>query len=162
MNNKPKMSVNGLQNIGALIGRADLPTQAPKRDRRDINGIFDITREKIYAAIPLGADLAPKHRALIETYIKAGLGDAFSLGHAEALEQNSAVEKLLEQQYEARTKVTMPAVAAAIMEQQGLASMTMDLALMATVFERTKITYTLDAETNVIEYNLRPVGEHEE
>lgn len=162
MNNKPKMSVNGLQNIGALIGRADMPTPAPKRDRRNLDGIFQRTREKVQAAVPLGANLDPKHWALIDNYLKAGLDEAKNLGHAEALDQNSQVEKLLEQQYEARTKVTMPAVAAAIMEQQGLASMTMDLALMATVFERTKITYTLDAETNVIEYNLRPVGEHEE
>lgn len=162
MNNKPKMSVNGLQNIGALIGRADLPTQAPKRDRRDLNAIFDRTDEKMQAAAPLGQVLTVPQRNLMANYLNAAIREAHALGHAHALEQNSAVEKLLEQQYEARTKVTMPAVAAAIMEQQGLTSMTMDLALMATVFDRTKITYTLDAETNVIEYNLRPVGEHEE
>lgn len=151
MNNKPKMSVNGLQNIGALIGRADLPTQAPKKSTRN-------TIEQIVAKTVENGGFSCGDARLIG----AAAREAYNLGHADALEQNSAVEKLLEQQYEARTKVTMPAVAAAIMEQQGLTSMTMDLALMATVFDRTKITYTLDAETNVIEYNLRPVGEHEE
>lgn len=156
--NKPRMSINGLQNIGALIARTDLPTQAPKRDRRNLDQIAGRTYEKIAAAC---GDLREAQKDLVIGYVSAALRDAHTLGHAEALEQNSAVEKLLEQQYEARTKVTMPAVAAGIMEQRGLASMTLDLALMATVFDRTKITYTFDDQTNVIEYSLRPVGDDE-
>jgi hypothetical protein len=157
-----KHSVKGLANIGTLVGRADLPVQPPvKRERRDVNAIFHRTREKIEAAIPLGANLDPKHKAMIETYLLAGLREANNVGHADALEQNSAVEKLLEKQYEARTKVTMPAVAAGIMEQRGLSSMTLDLALMATVFQRCKIEYVITDE-DVIEYTLRPIAEGEQ
>jgi hypothetical protein len=152
-------SVKGLANIAQLLNRGDLAAAkpAPKRERRDTNDIFDRTREKIEAAIPLGANLDPKHWSLIDTYLKAGLRDAYNLGHADALDQNSQVERLLEKQYDARTKVTMPAVVAAVMEQMGLTSMTMDLALMATVFQRNQITYTVTDE-NVIEYMMRPVG----
>lgn len=160
--NQNKHSVKGLANIGALISRTDLPTHtAPTRERRDINGIFNRTNEKMQAAAPIGQVLTVTQRNLMATYLNAALREAHSLGHAEALEQNSEVERLLEKQYEARTKVTMPAVVAAVMEQSGLASMTMDLALMATVFQRQKIEYTLDAETNVISYQVRPVGADE-
>lgn len=160
MNNSKKLSIKGLQNIGHLIARTDLPTEAPKRERRDCTDILAKTSEKIHAAL-IGSTVKGSQLNLLGTYLHAAIREAHTLGHAEALEQNSAVEKLLEKQYEARTKVTMPAVVAAVMEQSGLASMTMDLALMATVFERTQITYTVDPDTNVIEYSLRPVGDGE-
>jgi hypothetical protein len=158
--NQKKVSINGLQNIGKLLGRADAPKEAPKRERRDLTGILHHTSDKVHAALPLGAAMGQKdpHRALINTYLHAGLRDAYALGHAEALEQNSSVERLLEKQYEARTRVTTPAVVCAIMEQSGLSSMTLDMVQMATVFQRCDIDYVYNPDTEVMEYTMRPAG----
>lgn len=158
--NQKKVSINGLANIGKLLGRAEAPQEAPKRERRDVNGIFHHTREKLFAAMPLGAagSMTTATKALMETYLLAGLRDAQALGHAEALEQNSSVERLLEKQYEARTRVTTPAVVCAIMEQSGLSSMTLDMALLATVFNRCEIDYVYNPDTEVMEYTMRPAG----
>jgi len=158
--NQKKVSVHGLQNIASLLGRADAPKPAPKREKRDLNGLFNHTREKVHAAIPLGAmgSMDKSHTELIKTYINAGLREAYNLGHSEALEQNGQVERLLEKQYENRTRVTTPAVVCAVMEQTGLSSMTLDMALMATVFERCDIQYTV-TDADVIEFTMRPIGE---
>jgi len=153
-----KHSVKGLSNIGTLLGRADVPPQQePKRSRATRGDICDKTFEKIMAAIPLGANLDPKHKALISTYLKGAVGDAFDLGHAEALEQNNVVEALLDKQYKARTEMTMPAVVAGVMEQRGLRSMTLDLEQLATVFEREKIAFNVVDDT--ISYTLTPADE---
>lgn len=157
--NQKKHSVHGLQNIGKLLARGDIAPAPPNREKRDINGIFNQTREKTMAAIPpMVASDHVKHRALFETYLLAGIRDAYNLGHADALAQNSAVDKMLEKQYETRTRVTMPAVVCAVMEQTGLSSMTLDMAQMATVFERCDIDYALDPTTDVIEFTMRPIG----
>lgn len=156
-----KNSVKGLANIAILMNQAGvLPTAlaAPKRERRDTNDIFNRTVGKLAAAV--GLNVNPAQTELMQTFLKAGLRDAYNLGHADALDQNSEVERMLEKQYQTRTQVTMPAVVAAVMEQLGLTSMTLDLALMATVFDRTKITYIV-SEENVISYDMRPVGEDE-
>lgn len=145
------MSVSGLANIGSLIGRADLPTAPPKNAAASRR-----TKEQIVTKT-LGY-FGEGSAALYRRYIEAAVRDAYNLGHADALDQNSAVEKLLEKQFDARTKVTMPAVVAGVMEQQGLSSMTLDLAMMSTVFDRLNIEYTLSDE-DVIEYMVRPVGE---
>jgi hypothetical protein len=164
MTKQTKASVKGLANIGALLDRGvpAAPATAPKRERRDTSQIFQRTREKIYAAIPLGANLDPKHKALIETYLKGAIGEAYNCGHADALEQNSAVESLLDKQYEARTKLTLPTAVAAIMEQRGLATMTLDLEQVATVFERQHIDFSVaivDESTSIVDYRLTPIGE---
>lgn len=161
MNNKQKKVVKGLANIGALLDRAEIPAEspAPTRERRDINGIFHHTREKIMAAIPpMVASDHVSHRALFETFLLAGLRDSYNLGHAEALEQNGSVEKLLIEQYRVRTEVTMPAVVCGIMEQSGLESMTLDMARMATVFDRLDVDYTYDQDTEIMSYTVRPAG----
>lgn len=156
MNNK-RVIGKGLASIGALIGRADLPTEPVKRERVTREGIVLKTFEKIMAA-QTNAD--PKSRNdLVSIYLSAAVREAHSLGHAEAIEQNSQVERLLEKQYDARTKVTMPAVVAGVMEQCGNETMVLDLNLMATVFERNEITYDLDDQANVIAYTLRPIGD---
>lgn len=162
--NQKKVSINGLQNIGKLLGRADAPQESPKRERRTLNGIFNHTREKIEAATGLSPDGRPQtddfraKRELLKTYINASIREAHALGHAEALEQNSSVERLLEKQYEARTRVTTPAVVCAIMEQSGLSSMTLDMVQMATVFQRCDIDYVYNPDTEVMEYTMRPAG----
>lgn len=162
--NQKKVSINGLQNIGKLLGRAEAPQEAPKRERRTLNGIFNHTREKIEAATGLSPDGRPQtddfraKRELLKTYINASIREAHALGHAEALEQNSSVERLLEKQYEARTRVTAPAVVCAIMEQSGLSSMTLDMAQMATVFQRCDIDYVYNPDTEIMEYTMRPAG----
>lgn len=158
--NQKKVSINGLANIGKLLGRADAPKEAPKRERRDLNGISAHTQEKIYAALPPRAmgSIDHTHKVLIGHYLNAALKEANNLGHAEALEQNGQVERLLEKQYEARTRVTTPAVVCAIMEQSGLSSMTLDMAQLATVFQRCGIDYVYNPDTEVMEYTMRPAG----
>lgn len=157
--NQKKVSVHGLQNIGMLLGRADAPKPAPSRERGTVEGIYEKTFEKIIAALPVSATAYVTHaqQKLMEGYLRAGLRDAYNLGHSEALEQNGQVERLLEKQYETRTRVTTPAVVCAVMEQTGLSSMTLDMALMATVFERCDIQYTVSGE-DVIEFTMRPIG----
>jgi hypothetical protein len=157
------VSIKGLANIGALLNRTDLPTTttAPKRERRDTNQIYHRTREKIQAAVndlPGSPDVIRTRMQLIETYLLAGLREAYNGGHADALDQNSAVEKLLEQQYDARTKMTLPAAVAWIMEGRGLSSMTLDLAHLATVFDRQKIDFDV-SDGEIITYRLTPADE---
>lgn len=154
-------SVKGLANIGMLMSRGDLPKQAPpepKRERRTHVQIHDRTMEKVGAALSHLPGMTATQINLIENYVRAGLRDSYNCGHADALEQNSAVEALLEQQYQSRTRLTMPAVVAGVMEQQGLSSMTLDLAHMATVFKRCNFDYKI-SEQDVIEYVLHPVGD---
>ena len=150
-------SVKGLANIAQLLNRGDLAVApaAPKRERRDANDITVRTAEKLHAAV--GHIASDSQMVLIQGYVKAAVRDAYNLGHADALDQNSQVERLLEKQYQKRTEVTMPAVVAGVMEQMALTSMTLDLAHLATVFERNQITYTVSDE-DVIEYTMRPVG----
>lgn len=157
-------SVKGLANIAQLLNQGGVlaAAPAPKRERRDQNDIVTKTHTKIVAAVGLESEhphsrAATAQIALLENFVKAAVRDAYNLGHADALDQNNQVERLLDKQYQKRTEVTMPAVVAGVMEQLGLSSMTLDLALMATVFDRQKITYTLSDE-NVIEYTTQPVG----
>jgi len=160
MNNKTKVAVKGLANIGQLLNRADLvkaPT-APKRNRRDLDQIHTRTMEKIKAAIHFGANITPTQIDLISNFVRASIRESYNGGHADALDQNSAVEKLLEKQYEARTQTTMPAVVAAVMEQRSLSSMTLDLAELATVFQRHRIDYTV-SEQDIIDFKLTPLDE---
>lgn len=159
-----KKSVKGLANIAQLLNRGDLAAApaAPKRERRSTDDIVTKTHEKVVAAVGLASDhphtrAASAQIALLDNYLRAAVRDAYNLGHADALDQNSQVERLLDKQYQKRTEVTMPAVVCAVMEQMGLNSMTLDLAHMASVFERCAITFTLSDE-NVIEYTMRPVG----
>lgn len=154
------VSVKGLANIGALLNRTDLPTvqTAPKRERRTRDEIAARTTEKILAALPLGANLDPTHKQLIATFIQAGVRDAYNGGHADAIDQNSAVEKLLEQQYDARTKMTLPAAVAWVMEGRGLSSMTLDLGHLATVFDRNHIDFDV-SDGDIINYRLTPRDE---
>jgi hypothetical protein len=149
-------SVKGLANIAQLLNRGDLAAApaAPKRERRDTNDITARTAEKLHAAV--GDIASDSQMVLIQGFVRAAVRDAYNLGHADALDQNNQVERLLDKQYQKRTEVTMPAVVAGVMEQLGLTSMTLDLAHLATVFERNQITYTLSDE-NVIEYSMRPV-----
>ena len=155
--NQKKVSINGLQNIGKLLGRADAPKEAPNRTRGTKEGIAKITAEKIIAQVDVG-DPRGAAANMVRHYVEAGIREAYNLGHAEALEQNGQVERLLEKQYEARTRVTTPAVVCAIMEQSGLSSMTLDMAMLATVFERCDIDYVYNPDTEVMEYTMHPAG----
>jgi hypothetical protein len=150
-------SVKGLANIAQLLNQGGVlaaAAPAPKRERRTADQIAGRTYEKLKAAM---SNLPQSQQDMVISYVKAGLRESYNVGHADALDQNSEVERLLDKQYQKRTEVTMPAVVAGVMEQLGLSSMVLDLALMATVFDRHKITYTLSDE-NVIEYTVRPAG----
>jgi hypothetical protein len=158
-------SVKGLANIAQLLNRGDLAVApaAPKRERRSCIDIETKTNEKIVAAVGLQSerphtDAATAQIALLANYVRAAVRDAYNLGHADALDQNSQVERLLEKQYQKRTEVTMPAVVAGIMEQLGMSAMTLDLAHLATVFDRNQISYVFNDDTNVMEYTMRPAG----
>lgn len=155
-----KISGKGLHSIASVLGRSEAPQPAPVREKRDVNGIYDLTHQKIMAALPVGATAHVSHaqQKLMETFLKAGIREAYNLGHAEALAQGSEVDKMLDKQYEARTALLTPTVVCAVMEQSGMSSMTLDLARMQTVFERMDIQYTLDADTNIMSYTARPVG----
>lgn len=150
-------SVKGLANIAQLLNRGDLAVApaAPKRERRDTNDISTRTAEKLHAAV--GHIASDSQMVLIQGYVRAAVRDAYNLGHADALDQNSQVERLLEKQYQKRTEVTMPAIVAGVMEQLGLSSMTLDLAHLASVFDRNQISYVV-SDADVIEYTMRPVG----
>ena len=153
------VSVNGLANIGKLLNRADLPgapAPAPKRERRNAHEIIDRTMEKISAAV--GGQSTATQIGLVREFVEAAVRDAYNVGHADALDQNSAVEKLLEKQYDARTKMTLPAAVAGVMEQRGLSSMTLDLAQLATVFDRQNIDFDV-SEGDIINYRLIPRDE---
>lgn len=152
------VSVKGLAALGTLLNRADLPTTAPapKRERRNLDQIFERTNTKIVASIDGNERCSAT--AILGHYLKAALREAYNSGHADALDQNSAVEKLLEQQYEARTRMTLPAAVAGIMEQRGLSSMTLDLAHLATVFDRNRIDFDV-ADGDIINYRLTPIDE---
>lgn len=153
-NSSKPMSVKGLANIGALLERGDLPkapAPAPKRDRRTLEQIEARTHEKIVASIQGNERCSASN--LVGHYLKAALREAYNSGHADALDQNGAVEALLEQQYDARTRLTTPAVVAAVMEQLGSTEMTLDLSMFATVFERKKIDFSV-SDQDVITYTL--------
>lgn len=148
-----KISGKGLHSIASVLGRAEAPKVAPAREKRDMNGIFEHTKEKIEACSP-----SIQSHILLANYLGAGLREAYNLGHAEALAQSGEVDKMLDKQYEVRTSLLTPTVVCAVMEQSGLSSMTLDLARMATVFDRMDIQYVLDADTNVMTYTARPIG----
>jgi len=153
MNNSSKpMSVKGLANIGALLDRSDAPkAPAVLPKRRDTEQIYARTHEKIVASIQGNERCSASN--LVGHYLKAALREAYNLGHADALDQNGAVEALLNKQYQARTELTTPAVVAAIMEQLGKETMTLDLAMFGTVFDRKKIDFSV-SDQDVIEYTL--------
>lgn len=156
------VSVKGLAALGTLLNRADLPNTptAPKRERRTLDQIYDRTHEKIVASIEGNERCSAA--SILGHYLKAALREAYNSGHADALDQNSAVEKLLEQQYDARTKMTLPAAVAWIMEQRGIPEMTLDLSMLATVFDRQHIDFsiaTADESTELIAYRITPIDE---
>jgi len=156
-NDKRPVRVKGLANIGALINRADLPqapTPAARRERRDLDQIFERTNAKIVASIEGNERCSAT--AILGHYLLAAIREAYNTGHADALDQNSAVDDLLEKQYEARTRLTMPTVVAAVMEQHGMSELTLDLTKVATVFERVKVDYTI-TEQETAEYTLHHI-----
>lgn len=157
MNSKRKLSVTGLANIASLLTKADLepqPIHLPGKPRATKESIV----EKTYARLPaMSADDLKRTNTLIEAAVR----EAYNLGHADAMVQSETVDALLKQQYDARTKLTMPAVVAAVMEHLGTSELVMHLPTVATVFDRNHIEYTVDDSGDWIEYKLRPTGEVE-
>lgn len=140
------MSVNGLANIGQILQRnpeAAKP-EAPKKVRDTIDSIV----EKTLSSVPLGSTACN-----LRTYVTAAVRAGYNLGHADAFDQNGAVENLLRQQYEARTMLTLPTAVAAIMEQVGMESMMLDLDQVATVFNRVRLV-TESLDDNSVQYTL--------
>lgn len=157
-----KISGKGLHSIASVLGRSEATADPkwepkPNRQRGTTEGIAKITADKIIASVDVG-DPRGAAANMIHHFVKAGIRDAYNLGHAEALAQGSEVDKMLDKQYEVRTSLLTPTVVCAVMEQSGLSSMSLDLARMATVFERCDVQYTLDADTNIMSYTMRPVS----
>lgn len=128
---KPK-HVNGLANIGLLVAGATM-RNAPKQDERDVKDKIVQKTLSALAARAGGIDHG------FDKAVTAAVREAFNAGHANALEQNSMVEELLKKQYSARTELTLPVAAMAIMEQVGLPSILLDLDAVATVSSRCRV-----------------------
>lgn len=156
-----KKSVKGLANIAQLLNRSDIPLHQPAPGGRRLTtaDLVKKTLDNMRVFVNGSASDAQITQAHNERILSAAMQSAYNLGHAEALGQGSEVERLLEKQYDTRTRTLMPAVVCGIMEQLGLESMSLNLAHMATVFDRLDIQYTLDADTEVISYTARPVGD---
>lgn len=151
-----KLSVSGLANIGKLLNRGELPKPVPvqKDVRKSQDTIIEKTVNKLLAKVP--SNMRDAWRAEIIILVTAAVREAYNLGHADSLTQSAAVETLLDKQYRARTELTMPAVVAAVMEQLGMTTMTVDLEALATVFDRVRIDMIpmMGAAGEFVEYRL--------
>lgn len=147
MNDKRKMSVSGLQNIGALLSKADVPAVVTTKTGKEA------IVEKTIAAMGTSHHWTPEG---VRRYVGAAVREAYNLGHADALTQNEIVESLLQQQYESRTLLTMPTVIASVMEQLGMTDLMLDLNSVVTVFKRCRIEFEAHQPTggDVITYKL--------
>lgn len=157
MNSKRKLSVTGLANIASLLTKADLepqPVRVPGKPRATQTTIA----QKTIDALPIRAQ---GDDPSIGRIVVAAVREAYNLGHADAMVQSETVDALLKQQYDARTKLTMPAVVAAVMEHLGTSELVMHLPTVATVFDRNRIEYAVDDSGEWINYTMRPVGEVE-
>lgn len=156
-------SVKGLENISQLLSRnpqaaAVEPPKSAAQKKQDQNRIVMKTISNLkHIGIGDSAGTIMNIDAHNHGMLVAAVREAYDLGHRDTLDQNNAVEVLLNRQYEERTKLTTPAVVAAVMEQMGMSSMLLDLALVATVFKRCAIEYTVTGEpgAEIIEYRLK-------
>ena len=150
-----KISVTGLQNIGALIQR-NAATIPPKPvDKADAYAKRRAIVEKTMGKMPALKvhNMVPGWHEALRTFIDAAVREAWDASHADALMQNQVVEAILNKQYETRNNLTMPAVVAAVMEQSGMSTMVLDLEAVATVFDRTQLDY--DVAGTTVAYSLR-------
>lgn len=160
---KQKMSVTGLANIGALLGRADTPAPAPLKsttNKLTRESIIDRTVERLvtsgdYASQDAYAAADARARKLVTAAVR----DAWQTSHAEALAQSNAVDVLLERQYAARTMHITPAIVASVMEQLGLSNMVLDMRLVGTVFERNALDFSVAdlGDRQVVDYTMAPI-----
>lgn len=164
MDKKTEQRVKGLANIGTLMARnpdavKPVPTAQPQakvsRDaicQRTIGNLQGITLDQ--------------HQGVMRRIVEAAIREGYNAGHAAAFEQNGAVEKLLEQQYEARTKLTLPAAVAGIMEQLGMDELHLELDALSTVFTRQRIEFvvepsTTDIPVDFVKYTLHALADKE-
>jgi hypothetical protein len=132
-----KQSIKGLANIGLLVAGAALRAAPPKPKEADVKAAII---KKTLGAMPNTLDASKPHViSQVERIVTAAVREAFNAGHANALDQNHMVEELLKKQYKARTELTLPVAAMAIMEQTGLSDITLDLDAVATVSSRCRI-----------------------
>lgn len=162
MEKKHKHSVSGLANIAALLNKAEFEAQpvhvATRKPAQTQDSIVEKTRLAItYTNAVTLPDLEKLH-SQNKRVLQAAVREAYNLGYAEAITTNGAVEKLLEEQYDVRTKVAMPAVVAAVMEQIGKTDLTLDLRMVGTVFERNLIDFTV-SDANAITFKLLAINE---
>lgn len=149
MTSKRTPSVSGLANIGVLLqGQSNYAKPAPAARSHNLQGIALHTARKL-----LDADQS-EHARLVSAAVK----EAYNAGHAEGLAQGSAVETLLNAQYDSRTRMLVPTVVAAIMDQLGMQEMTLDLNAVSTTFKRVALNFSL-SDAGVVEYKLTPIEE---
>lgn len=147
-----KPSVSGLQNIGTLLARNEAVTNVPpvktvKVEPADVQKEIVKKTMSALSYLPKTVDFAAHGK-----YVKAAVREAYDQGHAAALKQNELVQSILDQQYKSRNANVVPAVVAAVMEQIGMHSLSLDLGDVATVFERVSINYEVAGET--VSYTL--------
>lgn len=147
---KKGMSVSGLANIGQLLDRAEVPAEQPKVVRGSKEAIVAKTTEGIREAYS-----TPGAAATIERYITAAVREAFNLGHAEALDQNGEIERLINKRFDAKTQMAMPAICASVMEHLGMTELTLELNSVATIFDRCRVEFEASDDGGFITYFLR-------
>lgn len=166
-----KISVNGLANIGQLIARNPdaakvEPPKSELQKKVDRAAIVDKTLGNLHGGAAGSANQAMKVETHNLAVLQAAVRDAYNLGHKDALDQNGAVEAMLDQQYKDRTALTLPAAMAAFMEQCGLTSLLLDLPAVATVFSRVRLVTVIHNtedpdDAGVIEYTLHHLSDDE-
>jgi hypothetical protein len=150
-------SVRGLANIGLLVTAGALRANPPKQDERDVKQrIIDKTVAALLPHLKITKEAASK-------IVTAAVREAFNAGHANALDQNSMVEELLKKQYNARTELTLPVAAMAIMEQTGLSDILLDMDAVASVSSRCRIEMVPEEEGEdgklSMRFSLRNLGD---
>lgn len=93
--------------------------------------------------------------AFHELALKA-VTNAYSMGRRDARIEAEAVQAMTESVLESRASHILPAAVAAVMENIGLTSLTLDLAAVASVFSRVSVDYELidDGDGVSVEYRL--------
>jgi hypothetical protein len=163
----PTKSVKGLENIASLIvpvAAAAAPEDLKKPKHLNTEVIINKTMNNLKQFVNGSATdltIVDAHNRKIVT---AAVREALNLGHALAVGQNDMVEKLLEQQYKARTDLTVPVVVAAVMEQLGMTELLLDLGNLSTVFTRCRLEQSMVDESvakDYIDYRLRYLADDE-
>jgi len=154
---KPKLSVRGLANIHVLLAKADQPAPEPAKPTTTREAIIQRTVERLVTSADYsGQDAYASAESRARKLVTAAVRDAWEAGHLASLAQNAAVDAIVKQQYETRTSHAVPAVVASVMEHLGRDTFMLDLHMVASVFERNTLEFSVIEVDNkhVVDYTL--------